>query len=157
MRRSRNPSWGQEWAKAPLIAMRSGNNSSGPMHQEPPQRGARASQGRCPHEQVDMRPGAAITEGLLGLAEPSHPGSLQGRGEEVLVKRQEGQETATLSCPEGRSALESKPGHRGLTLRGARVGGLWGPCFKLRALPVAQAGKEPAGNAGDLGSGPGLG
>ena len=75
-------------------------------------------------------PGAAITEGQLGLAERPIPAACKGEERRCWSKQQEDQETATLPCPGRAQQTESKPPcSQGLTLRGARVEGALGPCF----------------------------
>ena len=127
---------------------------------------------RSPRSMWTHAPGAAITEGWLGLAECPIPAACKGEERRCQSKQQEGdQETATLPSPGRAQRMESKPpcksrsylrlwqqglpqkglfwGHQGLTVgmelarRGARVEGAWGPCFPNRASLVAQLVRNP--------------
>ena len=83
-------------------------------------------------------PGAAITEGRLGLAERPIPAACKGEERRCWSKRQEGQETATLSCPGRAQRTESKPPSEGLPCEGPELGGLWDHVSQTEGFPVAQ-------------------
>ena len=65
---------------------------------------------RSPRSMWTHAPGAAITEGWLGLAECPIPAACKGEERRCQSKQQEGdQETATLPSPGRAQRMESKP------------------------------------------------